>query len=431
MYNHCDSTRCSLYNSMVDSVKEREEVQGLEELSVLRSMMDYDLYNKYSPVLFGLEGKEPEYTELLNTIKEYYSKYREHKSISIDELRLFHEYLNPVAKDRSTINTLLDKIASIEISNIVLLTDNLNKVAEEHALNLIGQTCFAKKEGIAAVELLIVKHKSLVAKIQDSESEVCNLTLPELLLRDKATGLSWRMQFLQRTIGPLKPGTLGHIFARPETGKTSLGLSEATFFVRQLMGTPDVVLYLSNEEPIERLKLRAHTAMLASPVAVLNDRAMEGKEYWEAHNGNALKMIGDVTQLEQVEKHIHTFTPKVVFIDQGAKVSLPGFPGGENEPRKLQQLYQRYRELAKTYNTVIITLGQADINAEHKRWLTLGNLDSSKVGIPGELDFAIGIGMTIEEGMGQVRFINVCKNKIRGLLDKTEVQFDKMICQYN
>ena len=77
----------------------------MEDLSVLRAMMDHDLYTKYSPVLFGMEAQEPEYLVLLNAIKGYYSKYKDKKNISVDELKLYFSWSNPVSKNKETIFT--------------------------------------------------------------------------------------------------------------------------------------------------------------------------------------------------------------------------------------------------------------------------------------------------------------------------------------
>ena len=97
---------------------------------------------------------------------------------------------------------------------------------------------------------------------------------------------------------------------------------------------------------------------------------------------------------------------------------------------RLQKLYNRYRELAKEYNVIFISLGQADSASEGKKLIGLNNLDQSKVGIPGELDWCLGIGKVHDKGQEDVRYLNVAKNKLTGIYGSTQVIVDTQKCRY-
>jgi len=94
-------------------------------------------------------------------------------------------------------------------------------------------------------------------------------------------------------------------------------------------------------------------------------------------------------------------------------------------------LYGKFRELQKKFKIDIVTVGQADGAAEGKKWLRLTNMDYSKTGKPGELDWAIGIGASFD-GPDYARYICICKNKMKdGHHGLYEVTIDAMIAQYH
>lgn len=403
----------------------------MADIGILKAMLNHDTYVKYSPVLLQLKNTEREFGLILDTVREYYIRYKDQKVISISDLAAFFALLNPAISNQETYDDLFRQIDATVIDNPELMVDMLNQIVERHYAGMIGSECIKLMEGgsgsIANVSLLIKELKGITETTTDDEADVCNLSLRELLEKDAEGDLKWRLPFIQEIIGSPKPGTLGHVFARPETGKTSFVLDMMCGFARQLAPTNATLLYLSNEEGIERLRLRAYCAMLGRTKQAISDNVEEAEKWWVAYGGDRLKMIGGCTHIDLVEKYINHFKPQVVAIDQGPKVNIHG---KEDNVRKLQLLYNSYRELAKEYNTAILTAGQADNLSENRKLLGLNNMDFSKVGIPGELDYAIGIGMTNEPGMENRRYINISKNKLRGIRANTTTYLDVPKCRY-
>jgi replicative DNA helicase len=144
--------------------------------------------------------------------------------------------------------------------------------------------------------------------------------------------------------------------------------------------------------------------------------------------GGKIHLIGSVSHITDVEKYIAKFNPVVAFIDQGPKVVYPG-KDLDSVERK-QKLYNRLRELAKKYNVAIVTLGQADAESDNRKFLGLNNLDGSKVGIPGELDWCMGIGKLDDEAYAGTRFLSICKNKLRGATGHGTVLLDVPRCRF-
>ena len=79
----------------------------------------------------------------------------------------------------------------------------------------------------------------------------------------------------------------------------------------------------------------------------------------------------------------------------------------------------------------MVAMAQADGTTNQKKWINLNNIHNSKVDIPGELDFAIGIGASDKEGEEDVRFFHVCKNKLHeGEKGKFTALFEYDKCRY-
>ena len=101
---------------------------------------------------------------------------------------------------------------------------------------------------------------------------------------------------------------------------------------------------------------------------------------------------------------------------------------------RLKAVYGKFRELAKTYNCDVIAVGQASVSGEGSKWLKMSDMDNSKTGKPGELDYAIGIGKTfddVDNPVCSIRYISLCKNKMNeGKHGRYEVVFNASCALY-
>jgi hypothetical protein len=400
-------------------------------MSLLKGMLRRDLFNKYSKTLFLIPNLEKEVKDLLVACSKYYKQYDDKESMTVDELRAHFFYLNPQLKDKAMVEATLDGLANAEIGNEDLLVTILNQVVEQHISSEIGQIAQEvvqeqRSTGIDDIRDLLSRYDEIVGAVDAIDNDVCDMPIRELFASVTGEGLTFRLPFLKETYGLLRPGTLGHIFARPDAGKTSLALQELTFFSSQL--TEDRPgLYLNNEEGMNRIKARAMCACLKwTPEQIMSDYD-RAESIWNKWNCDKLKFIGSITHISQVIEKLDRYNPRVVFIDQGPKVDIFGKAEGT---ARLQILYNQYRSLADKYNTSIITLGQADNAAENRKYLSLNNMDHSKVAIPGELDWSFGIGKVDAEGLEEVRFFSSCKNKLTGRYGRGEALFHIEKCRF-
>jgi hypothetical protein len=403
----------------------------MQEVTILKAMQDFSAFSKYSRVLFKIPNFEKDAKSILLALSKYYQKYTDKKFATHDELEAFYQYLNPQKKDMESINLLFKGMRDAEIANTDLLQDLLNQTVEQYLSVDIAEVATevmqeSRSSGIEEIRSLVRKYDEITGLIDEIENDVCNLPIRDLFAKVTGDGLKFRLKWLRETYGFLRPGTLGHIFARPDAGKTSLALNELVHFAYQLEEERPA-LYLNNEEGIERIKARAMSAMLSVTPQWIMENFDAAEEKWLLGKGDRLKFIGGINHISKVVQKLERFHPRVIVIDQGPKVDTYGSLEGV---QRLQILYNQYRDLANEHDCSIITLGQADNNAENRKYLNLNNLDSSKVAIQGELDWCLGIGRVDAEGFEEVRYLSNVKNKLTGRYGRGEVHFDIQCCRF-
>lgn len=404
----------------------------MQEITALRAMLDYKTFVKYHQILSSLDNLQKEHRTILNTIKDYYERYPDKKDLSVDELETYFFHMNPAINEESY-RRLFESIKNTRVDNPELINDILNQVVERHVCSKVATIATdvaqgVKVNGIEEIDALIQEYRDIVGNLVDPYDIVCRTPLEELLRIHNEEGLKWSLKFLNNTLGYLKPKTLGHVFARPDGGKTSLALHQIGYFAWQLKKQGKEMLFMNNEEDINIVRKRLYTVMVDNDLSWIDAHPEEAKRKFEEKGGDNILLIGGVGHIYEVEKYLNTFRPYAAVIDQGPKVWYPG--RDLNTVDRLQRLYNKYRELAKKYDCIFISIGQADNASEGKKLLGLNNFDSSKVGIPGELDWALGIGRVHQPGYEEVRYLNIAKNKLTGRYGQTEVHFNAQKCRY-
>lgn len=230
----------------------------------------------------------------------------------------------------------------------------------------------------------------------------------------KAMGLRWRLDSLNKSLGSLRKGDFGFVFARPETGKTTFLASEVSHMASQV---DRPILWFNNEEQGNKVMLRIYEAALGLPIREVFSTIDVHKSSFQSLTKGNIKLYDSANiSFRNIDEMCKRFNPSLVVIDQIDKV------GGFDDERKDLQLgaiYQWARELAKTYCPVI-GVCQADGTGEGVKWLTMAHVANAKTAKQAEADWILGIGKTNDEGLGYIRHINISKNKLFGDEDSIE-----------
>lgn len=222
------------------------------------------------------------------------------------------------------------------------------------------------------------------------------------------SGLRWRLPSLNKSLGSLRKGDFGFVFARPETGKTTFLASEVSYMAEQ---ADSVVLHLNNEEQSNKVKLRYYQAVLGWTLEQIYSNIPKAKEiFLEKTQGKLL--ISDFGQFhrKQVDRLCERYKPALIVVDQIDKTE--GF-NSDREDLRLGAIYQWWREIAKRWCPVI-GICQADGSGEGQRWLTMGNVANAKTAKQAEADWILGIGKVNDAGYDKLRFMCLSKNKLIG-----------------
>lgn len=307
--------------------------------------------------------------------------------------------------------------------------ENIRQVGQEtwDFSKLLGS--FKKKEVATRIALLAVdvadgkedseKLYNLVSELQSipgnevGEGEKKNSpfvqgNLSSLLQRQNSMGgLNWRLKCLRQSLGPLRKGDFGFIFARPETGKTTFLASEISSFLEQ---TDQPILWFNNEEQGDKVYLRVMQGYFGVALDRLQGHAEEYEKSWEQRGFLDRFRLYDDARInrDDVVRTVEQLQPGCIIFDQIDK--LKGFADDRND-LELGNIYIWAREIAKQYCPVI-GVCQAGGTAENKAYLTMDDVVNAKTSKQAEADWILGIGAKHDEPT--IRYLNISKNKLIG-----------------
>lgn len=349
--------------------------------------------------------------KLFNIIDLYYSKYNNSNNITINELDIYYNS-NYLLKDneRKELTSLLTEIFNLDITNKEALVSLLEEHRRRSLAGKVALMALDVESGKKTTEELLEMFNDFEhQEVEADEVKPVNMNLKDLYdTQIKTPGLRWRLNFLNRSLGSLRKGDFGFIFARPETGKTTFLASEVTHMVGQTDGH---VLWFNNEEQGNKVGIRVFQAALGLNTGELFTNPESKQERYEQVTGNRIVILDfeDSSNKARIEAVLKQYNPALIIFDQIDKIR--GFKGERND-LELKQIYQWAREMAKTYAPVI-AVSQASGEAEGKLFLTMDMVDGSKTAKQGEADWILGIGKE-QDNTSRTRYFNISKNKLIG-----------------
>ena len=394
-------------------------------------------FEKGAPYLEEIKNMEREIKVVFNLISRYYKSYKEHNYIGKEELVHFYDMNYPSSKEREVYVELIFDIFHKQISTDIM-QDILEHTIEQHHASQILSKLIPVVEGnkygvLSSITQDIDQFNAKMRNPPETSRELspCMLSVKELVAQEiDGVGLSWPLQPLNQVLGTLRSKTLGVIYAFVDSGKTSFGVSCCANFAKQLVGTSSTIVYAGNEEAAPRISLRLTQAFTnKTRRQIQEDPLSVDKERVELGWGRVF-LFDSVSHISTVEKILSKLRPRVIFLDQGTKIKTDF--AGDNEIYSAQYLFNWYRERAKLYDTNIICLAQATGECENRKYLKLSDIYSSRVAIQGEIDYAIGIGRSIDDlSLSRIRYFNVPKNKLNdGESVRFSTVFNKEYCQF-
>lgn len=387
-------------------------MQYIPERDLLILLLTKECFDKYFPVL-DLNHIKDEYRELYyiySALQEMHEKYNH--SFTLEDLQAYFFTKYPD----------LDKQIYLELFKTLLETQIdpslgagiLRDIKRRKTALKLSEEAFKVSTGLGdinSVKALLEELDSDTATT-DEGFEFVTTDLEELIEKTyKQTGLRWRLDCLNKSLGSLRKGNFGFIFARPESGKTTFLASEITCMLGSLAPDAGPILWFNNEQVGSEVMLRVYQGFFGIRLEqLLSNPARYRQEFTEQTQGRFKLVDSALLSKTQVEQMCKALNPSLVIFDQIDKIK--GF-NDDREDLRLGAIYIWARELAKQYCPVI-GVCQADGTAEGQKWLTMDNVANAKTSKQAEADWILGMGKTHAEGAEYIRYFNISKNKLLG-----------------
>ena len=393
------------------------------ELSILKAFADsketYQKYHRYVNLSY-IKTNFKELHKLFSLLNIAYNKHTYgdsqrlvYTSLSRTELEALYLANYPVIKDtdRRELGGLLDRIFAQQVEPR-LLQDTL----ESHRVrSLAGQLAVTALEANEGKKGALEALQKLIETFRDTSEGVDSLPLVsddlEALLHETVDtpGIPFHLPCLRESLGPLRKGNFGVVFARPEIGKTTW-LAQFVTHAVQYVDKP--IIWLNNEQAGNEVKLRLYQALFGVPLSeLMANRARYHALYKEKTKGLLFLYDCDTILRSEVEALCEQHSPSLIVIDQLDKIA-----GGKEEDRRDLTLGNTYiwaRGLAKRYCPVV-GVSQASDAGEGIKYLTYSHLADSRTAKPAEADFILGIGASHTDDFSLYRYFNISKNKLLG-----------------
>jgi len=370
-------------------------------LYLIKTLFSYELYVKYrSHIKVDKDQKEIYY--LFKALDQLMNKFN--KDISFEDFALW------VQVNLGNDYTIYLNLIKETNADTTILEEALHSLKEKSLSYELAQLALSVSEGKASVsDILEFIPKFESSKNTEESSQFVTTSLTELYDESyKHTGLRWRLNALNQSLGSLRKGDFGFIFARPETGKTTFLASEVSYFAEQTSGS---ILWFNNEEQHRKVMLRIIQASLGITIQELSKDPAGYERIYREKTGDRIQIPNmDIIHKRDVEAICKEHNPSLIIFDQLSKIK--GFTNDRDDLR-LGSTFEWARDLAKEFAPVI-GVNQADGSAEGKKYLNMDNVAGAKTAIQAEADWILGIGKTNDAGMEMIRHLNISKNKLMG-----------------
>ena len=358
-------------------------------------------------------------------VRDYYKRDPAARSVERGTLRELGQQAITNPKQTEGLLSVLDGLdSSISSPNVV------SAVLDMRRRNLILELAAASndlgsKQATKAFDALIdIWDKQEVTKESEIEYAKDWAELDSVVGKDRRISLGIS-SLDQRIGGGVLPGHHILVFGRTEIGKSCFTIALTANLLRNGLR----VLYAGNEDEINILKARVRLSLLQKPQEWVDRLPKRSARLLEQLAGDRLTMVkvvpGSISELEDLTaKH----TPNVLVVDQIRNLVGPE----DGMTQRMEHNAIRFRSLLNREKLIGLSVTQAgDRSQGHNQdgplYLSAGDVDSSRVGLPGTADLQVGIGSNKEMMARGLRMLNFAKNKLSsdpGSREPLIVRFD-------
>lgn len=370
---------------------------------ILKHMSKRDNYNELKDVVTrGLCVKES--WALLADYGEYFAQHPTVGEIDGDFKLWQRVQRHPEWKpEQATQNGILvDSILAAKEPQRSSFMDSLYHMRAAGFYDSIAQDL---ERGKITVDQAEAKARGFVRSKPDDKT-LTTFTLADLAAAQRTGGYYWRLEDLNRSLGPLRKGDFVIVAKRPEVGGTSFLVSEMTYMLEQTDGN---AILFNNEEAPDKVYSRLVSGALGIDYRkLLGDPAKYQTAYDKWLGKSNLDLVHDTSMtISSMHKKLEEKPYDIIGINVLLKV---GGTGKQEDHDKFQELGEECRRISQQYGPVIAIV-QADPSAEGMQYIPQDRIYKSKTALQGEADALIMIG-TDDEIQDDTRYIHIAKNKL-------------------
>jgi len=372
---------------------------------VILSLLKKEPFTKYYATALKITRSEP-LADILRALNVIHDK-SDH-DLTLDDLIIGLGTCYPQKKAEGLIE-IVESWRGTEYSEDLLVS----YLEEEHKKSScydIALTALEYSEGRGNYDKVL----SAVAKLEDAPAEQDYEFTPDSIgelkeVKEARGGYKWRLKTLNRLLGHIPRGSFGFIFARPDSGKTTLLASEIVYMARQIEEN-ESVLWIANEEPAENVKIRALQAIFGKTEAEIFSDIGRYQGAYDKHYGSRLKISGDplLNHKKSIVEAVKRFNVKILVVDQMSKVA--GFKNDDRHDLLLGAMAGWLRSIAKELDIAVIGVHQAGASGEGKKYLRMTDCMDSSTALQAEADWILGVGKDSENE--NIRYFHTPKDKL-------------------
>lgn len=378
-------------------------------IKFLASKENYYKYKEYAQTGVLLN----ETRQIVKDFEEYYTLNPSDADVNFTKFRLWYRMQKHPAwktEKKELYDRILSEAETTDVDNV--LKDRLLQLS---FANDIASVCRKIKdgEGSSSINDVLKCVDDYNKAVNKTSADIFNIPVNADIVKDSIPtggGLDWRLHELNQSVGPLYKSDHIMIGKRPESGGTSLMVSEMVYMLPQLPEGKKAIIF-HNEEGAYKVSARILQCALDRTTAdIIADVPKTNADFEAYCNGRSIELYHnpDMTVYD-VERKLSSGDYALIGFNILEKVH--GFSKqNDQEHARFAKVSAWARNLAVKYG-VVFSIAQADYSAEGQKWMNQSQLMNSKTGVQGETDVLIMVGRDGDHANDDTRYISVVRNK--------------------
>lgn len=391
----------------------------MSERRILSALIhDRNVYDTIEPVMDIEDDFSDQGQIIAGKIKEYYDN-DEHAEF-VDREFLIDQIASDAPKHRELFEGIVRGLAQVSIPNALA---EFRKLKEESARQHLAEALLNHDQTAINSYMEKYNHYREMAEADDSSEVFIDADIDQVLSSfDRDNLIKVYPSILNEKLGGgLVRGTQMAIYAPTEVGKSMLTINIASGFLHQGLR----VLYCGNEDPAMSMISRFYSRLSGMDrTEMALNKAEARKRAVENGFPNLIFYEMSPGSVFDIKRNIERHKPDVLIVDQMANMETRA---NFTKVEKNEYLALKLRSLAKQYDLVNIIVHQASDSAYGKLAVEKNDMYYSNVGVQGQMDVMIGIGMDEMYEQQNRRMLCLTKNKISSDHSHIPVAVDPLI----